>query len=64
MWYLRKVASSCKQFNPVSIYLCLEYMKFWEQNFMYLGHKHVKIGLNCSRELATFLKYHMPLKDA
>ena len=29
---------------------------------MYFGHKHVETGLNCSHELATFLKYHMPLR--
>ena len=28
---------------------------------MYFGHKHVETGPNCSNELATFLKYHMPL---
>ena len=28
---------------------------------MYFGHKYVETGLNCSHELATFLKYHMPL---
>ena len=28
---------------------------------MYCGYKHVETGPNCSRELATFLKYHMPL---
>ena len=31
---------------------------------MYFGHKHVEIGPNCSHELATFLKYHMPLNFA
>ena len=29
---------------------------------MYFGHKHVETGPNCSDELATFLKYHMPLR--
>ena len=29
---------------------------------MYFGHKHIELELNCSRELATFLKYHMPLR--
>ena len=29
---------------------------------MYFGHKHAETGLNCSHQLATFLKYHMPLK--
>ena len=29
---------------------------------MYLGHKNVEPGLNCSHELATFPKYHMPLR--
>ena len=27
---------------------------------MYFGHKHVETELNCSHELATFLKYHIP----
>ena len=27
MWYLRKVASSWKQFGPVSTCLCLKYIK-------------------------------------
>ena len=30
---------------------------------MYLGHKHVKTRPSCSHELATFLKYHMPLRS-
>ena len=29
---------------------------------MYFKHKHVEIGQNYSHELATFLKYHMPLR--
>ena len=29
---------------------------------MYFGHKHIETGQDCSHELATFLKYHMPLK--
>ena len=29
---------------------------------MYFGHKHVDTVPNCSYELATFLKYHMPLR--
>ena len=29
---------------------------------MYFGHKHLETGLSCLHELATFLKYHMPLK--
>ena len=33
MRYLRKVASSCEQFGPVSTYLWLKYMKFSFQNF-------------------------------
>ena len=28
---------------------------------MYFGHKDLKSGSNCSYELATFCKYHMPL---
>ena len=28
---------------------------------MNFGRKHVETGRNCSHELATFLKYHMPL---
>ena len=31
--------------------------------FMFFGRKHVETGLNCSHEPATFLKYHMPLKQ-
>ena len=27
---------------------------------MYFGRKRVQTGPNCSNELATFLKYHMP----
>ena len=30
---------------------------------MYFCHKHVETGLNFSHELATFLKYHMPLSN-
>ena len=29
---------------------------------MYFRHKHVETGPNRSYELATFLKYHMPLR--
>ena len=29
---------------------------------MYLGYKHVETEPNFVHELATFLKYHMPLK--
>ena len=29
---------------------------------MYFDHKHVETGPNCSHELSTFLKYHMPLR--
>ena len=39
----------------------LQLSKFWKQNFMYFGHRHVETGPNCSHELATFPKYHMPL---
>ena len=28
---------------------------------MYFGHKYVETGPNSSHELATFLKYHIPL---
>ena len=35
--------------------------KFLKQNFMHYVRKHLKTGLACSHELATFLKYHMPL---
>ena len=31
---------------------------------MYFGHKHVETGSSCSLELATFLKYHMPLRKS
>ena len=30
---------------------------------MYYGHKHVETGPNCLHELATFLKYHIPLRQ-
>ena len=30
---------------------------------MYFEHKYAESGLNCSHELATFLKYHMPLEN-
>ena len=39
----------------------LPFPKFWKQNFMFYGHKHLETGPNCSHELATFLKYHMSL---
>ena len=29
--------------------------------FIFFGHKYVETRPNCSYELATFLKYHMPL---
>ena len=29
---------------------------------MYFGHKHVETGPNCSHDLATFPKNHMPLR--
>ena len=32
MWYLRKVASSCEQFGPVSTCLYPKYMKFCFKN--------------------------------
>ena len=32
MWYLRKVESSCKQFDLVSTCLCQKYVKFYFQN--------------------------------
>ena len=28
---------------------------------MFFGYKYVETGPNCSHELSTFLKYHMPL---
>ena len=28
---------------------------------MYFGHEHVETGRSCLLELATFIKYHMPL---
>ena len=30
---------------------------------MYFGHKHIETGPNYLHELATFLKYHMPLSN-
>ena len=32
MWYLKQVASLCKQFGPVSTCLCPKYIKFCFQN--------------------------------
>ena len=29
---------------------------------MYFADKHLETGANCSHELSTFLKYHMPRK--
>ena len=40
----------------------LTFQKFWKQRFVYFGHKHLETGPNYSYELATLLKYHMPLK--
>ena len=34
MWYLRKVASSCEQFGPVSTYLYPKYIEFCFQNLV------------------------------
>ena len=53
--------------NPKVVYIrpflsSLPFPKFWKENFMYFSHKRVETGPNCSHELATFLKYHMPLK--
>ena len=39
----------------------LKFLNFWKQHFMYFGHKHVEIKPIFSHELATFLKYHMPI---
>ena len=52
--------------KPKVVYLrpflsSLSFRKFWKQNFVYFGHKHVETGPNCSYEVATFVKYHMPL---
>ena len=47
--YLRSVLSS------------LPFLKFFKQNFMNFGHKHVETGPNFLHELATFLKYQIPL---
>ena len=33
MWYLRKVASLCKQFGPVTTCLCPKDIKFCVQNY-------------------------------
>ena len=30
---------------------------------MYFSQKHVETGPNCSDEIATFLKHHMPLMN-
>ena len=45
-----------------SVFIISAFLKFFKQNFMYLAHKHVETGLNCSHEIPNFLKYHMPLK--
>ena len=39
----------------------LPFSKFKTENCMYLRHKDVETGPNFSYELATFLKYHLPL---
>ena len=41
----------------------MPFLKFWEQNCNYSGHKHVETGPNYSHQLVTFLKYHTPLRD-
>ena len=53
--------------KPKVVYLrpfssSLPFPKFWKKNLMYFGHKHVESGPSCSHKLATFLKYHMPLR--
>ena len=35
------------------------YIKFCFQSY---GHKHIETGPDCSHELASFLKYYIPLK--
>ena len=55
--------------KPKVIYLrpfssSLPFPKFWKKNLMYFGHKHVESGPSCSHKLATFLKYHMPLRKS
>ena len=50
VFYLRSLSSS------------LEFPKFWWQTLVYFGRKHVATEPCYSHhELATFLKYHMPL---
>ena len=68
-WYIfaSKLMSIFTLSKPKVIYLrlfssSLPFLKFWKENFMYFGHKHVETGPNCSHELATFFKYHMPLR--
>ena len=39
MWYLRKLASSCEQFKPVSTNLCPEYNFFPKILFFNFGTK-------------------------
>ena len=41
----------------------LSFSKFWEQNFMFFGSKHVETEPSCLHELTTFLKYYMPLTN-
>ena len=43
-------------------HLLYHFSNFGKKFFMYFGHKLVETGPNCSHELATFLKYHMPLR--
>ena len=40
----------------------LPFLRFQKQNFIYVEHRHVETGPNCSHDLATFLKYHMSLR--
>ena len=45
MWYLKKVASSCEQFGPVSTCLCPKYITFRFQN-LGNGREDNKIIIN------------------
>ena len=45
-----------------SVLCSLPFPKFQKRKFIYFVHKYVETRPNCSHELTTFLKYHMPLR--
>ena len=44
-----------------SVFIITSIHQIFEIKFMHYVRKHLKIGSAFSHELATFLKYHMPL---